>query len=82
MTAVDYDALKRDAGDCPLGPWIVQRALTQALSEPSVGEPVLPAAPRALAALEAWAHGLDRYSAVKGPLLRLLPQLAALVRDA
>lgn len=35
-----------------------------------------------VAALVSWADGLDRYTPMKGPLQRLLPQLAALVRDA
>ncbi len=87
MTPADYDALKRDAGDCPLGPWIVQRALVQSMVEPGDRPPATQEPARPPASPAEWrtrmAAALDATDAVvavgsKLPLT-LGPVRAALV---
>lgn len=67
-----------------MGPAVVKLALgwrpAGAGSETRVVRDVWPR--EHVAALEAWAATLDRYSTSRGPLMRLIPELAKLVRDA
>jgi hypothetical protein len=79
LTTREQADLARLAGGRPLGPALVSAAL---------GVPLGPApiravtAREALAALEAWATGLDRRSTSKGPALVAVAALGRLVRDA
>ena len=70
VSEADHSALVSLAAGQPLGPTIVARALRP---DPTHRE--------ALAALERWAASL-RGSTSKAPALRLLAELARLVRDA
>lgn len=75
-------ALSAAATGRPLGPYIVAAALgavPAAPAQPVLGAPTIQAT---LESLGRWVSGLDRLSVSKGPLLRLMPQLAGLVRDA